>query len=367
MNKFKRVFSESDADLMGTHLANEIGFDNVTLELIRIFCLGVDWAEQAVLEKLAEQEPVAWTSSKIFGHYATHDTKVSSAEWFKENLDVPLYAHPIPCLPNTIDKAACVPESAELLKQAVESLIDAAHPAYLSDNHHQEKLIKARDVAFKALDTHRLNAKGHHIATKNCLEIISKTRAPRRDGYGWDDDHTPSNKVMIQLMAKYHLQMLLGSSFEKVMDFGRDVFNYAVGEYVNGKGEKLGGTNTLTAKPFTPRNAAEMRDFVGMHFGSLRYANPETEEPSDDDWYTLSIHDLLSAFSWAGHYDHEGLSTTSSAATTPEGWQLVPTEPTILMRKAFNDADELWEGGVGDKPDAQYKAMLASAPKYGGK
>src|SRR5690554_7324900 len=55
--------------------------------------------------------------------------------------------------------------------------------------------------------------------------------------------------------------------------------------------------------PFTPKTVSEMRSFIGMNFDSLQYANPETEEPDEMDRYTLTIHDLLSAFSWAGHYD----------------------------------------------------------------
>lgn len=148
---------------------------------------------------------------------------------------------------------------------------------------------------------------------------------------------------------------------------------------------------TEMQKPFTPRNAAEMRDFIGMHFGSLSYANPETEEPSDDDWYTLSIHDLLSSFSWAGYYDHEGLSTASRDATTPDGWQLVPVEPdpalltsmaTCLnhgfglltkekqdgqlyeMRKLYDEV--VGKGYYSPKTRERYLAMLAAAPKYTG-
>lgn len=124
-----------------------------------------------------------------------------------------------------------------------------------------------------------------------------------------------------------------------------------------------------SSAPFTPKTASEMRSFIGMHFDSLRYANPETEEPDEMDRYTLTIHDLLSAFSWAGHYDCDHIPADSkmiddagealrdaldlvgldmgaysspkealaalidwhvSVATDPRtngGWQLVPVEP----------------------------------------
>lgn len=79
-----------------------------------------DCVEQAVLARLAEQEPVAWTSSKIFGHYVTHDTKATAAEWFKESLDVPLYAHP--CVSPTSEKPACVSENGESETQTADNL-----------------------------------------------------------------------------------------------------------------------------------------------------------------------------------------------------------------------------------------------------
>lgn len=88
MTKFARVLSDEYIDNIVLGSPITIG---KSLNRSKDFILMI---EQAVLARLAEQEPVAWTSSKIFGHYATHDTKVSSAEWFKENLDVPLYAHP---------------------------------------------------------------------------------------------------------------------------------------------------------------------------------------------------------------------------------------------------------------------------------
>lgn len=107
MNKFERVLSDEEvhnlfalnndvfcADSEGDFYTRE-GINLV--DTVYLFEIGRN-IEQAVLAKLAEQEPVAWTSSKIFGHYVTHDTKATAAEWFKESLDVPLYAHPMPCV-----------------------------------------------------------------------------------------------------------------------------------------------------------------------------------------------------------------------------------------------------------------------------
>lgn len=51
-------------------------------------------------------------------------------------------------------------------------------------------------------------------------------------------------------------------------------------------------------------------------------------------------------------------------AVVPEGWKLVPVEPTPDMREAFHQANEEWEeGGAKWSPDHQWKAMLSAAPE----
>ena len=50
------------------------------------------------------------------------------------------------------------------------------------------------------------------------------------------------------------------------------------------------------------------------------------------------------------------------SVAVPEGWKLVPVEPTPEMREAFHDANEEWEDGGLNSPDHQYQAMLAAAP-----
>ncbi|HDL7689616.1 TPA: hypothetical protein P0N90_004298 [Yersinia enterocolitica] len=47
----------------------------------------------------------------------------------------------------------------------------------------------------------------------------------------------------------------------------------------------------------------------------------------------------------------------------PEGWKLVPIEPSIEMRQAFHAAYEDFENGIGTCPDTPYQAMLAAAPE----
>lgn len=61
----------------------------------------------------------------------------------------------------------------------------------------------------------------------------------------------------------------------------------------------------------------------------------------------------------------EALEAQVRALTTPEGWKLVPVEPTRAMREAFHEAHEEWESGDNwrlDSPDHQWRAMLAAAP-----
>lgn len=49
------------------------------------------------------------------------------------------------------------------------------------------------------------------------------------------------------------------------------------------------------------------------------------------------------------------------AAYVPEGYALVPIEPTTEMREAFNEAQEEWDDGGYDSPDHQWAAMLSAA------
>lgn len=104
MSKFDRILSDSELLDVYRSLDNPKRDRDSVIE-----AMGA--AVDAAISKLAEQEPVAWTSSKIFGHYVTHDTKATSSEWFKESLDVPLYAHP--CISHASDKTVCVSENAE--------------------------------------------------------------------------------------------------------------------------------------------------------------------------------------------------------------------------------------------------------------
>ncbi|MEX3020254.1 hypothetical protein AB4K05_11750 [Kluyvera sp. STS39-E] len=52
---------------------------------------------------------------------------------------------------------------------------------------------------------------------------------------------------------------------------------------------------------------------------------------------------------------------TSNSPVTPDGWRLVPVEPTVDMRKAFHKANDEADSFVS--PDHQWSAMLAAAPQ----
>ena len=55
---------------------------------------------------------------------------------------------------------------------------------------------------------------------------------------------------------------------------------------------------------------------------------------------------------------------THPAPTIPEGWQLVPKEPTDEMNNTGQLATESWWAHMGNRNVHIYKAMLAAAPEY---
>jgi hypothetical protein len=58
--------------------------------------------------------------------------------------------------------------------------------------------------------------------------------------------------------------------------------------------------------PFLPRTPQEMIDFIGSQFEVHQFAEKDgTPLPLDMNRFTLTVHDLLSAFHWAGWYDDE--------------------------------------------------------------
>lgn len=67
------------------------------------------------------------------------------------------------------------------------------------------------------------------------------------------------------------------------------------------------------------------------------------------------------------HHAAVAYYTTPPAASVPEGWRLVPVEPTIEMREAYHQAEEDFQECCGTSPDSHWAAMLAAAPAPGDK
>ena len=117
MSKFDRVLS--DAELISATYKAEV--DGTMGELRAV--------EQAVLEKLAEQEPVAWTSAEIMSGpsfvddddyavmYKTKSHLLDDFCGYPEATPVPLYTNPMPCVSHASNKTACVSENGESDRQ----------------------------------------------------------------------------------------------------------------------------------------------------------------------------------------------------------------------------------------------------------
>lgn len=189
-NKFDRVLSEQELSRIFEGMGY-LGGHGTFLDI-------ANEVQQAVLEKLAEQEPVAWTSSKIFGHYATHDTKATAAEWFKESLDVPLYVHPMPCVSHASDKTACVSENTKCETQASgQGFLDSSNQ---DDNQELPPLPEADVYGYidsyseELLLEYAKNAIDCHRTTKNRIPDDGKMVVPD----GWQLVPKEPTEEMIQ-------------------------------------------------------------------------------------------------------------------------------------------------------------------------
>lgn len=105
-------------------------------------------------------------------------------------------------------------------------------------------------------------------------------------------------------------------------------------------------SNQHTGLPNTPE---EIRAFIGMQFSSLQFGQ-ENEQPHENDSYTLTAHDLISAFQWL----EIDAPVSAEPVAVPKGWRLVPVSPTKEMLLA-GETDEyntaIW-----------WDLMLAAAP-----
>lgn len=185
----------------------------------------------------------------------------------------------------------------ELLKQALESMIDAAHPAYVTDDFFRNKLIKARDAAFKALESNRLNAKERHRTTKNHIASMRKMVGEMY----WINPDYPSSDNIIE-------------AFEPITS----------------------SVEVNVGDRYEVSRAIRLRD--------VTVEVTELEENGDVKAYKIIGGDHI---------------PDASKMIVPDGWQLVPKNPTEdMIESAHNSGDSYFD------VQSTYKAMLSAAPKY---
>lgn len=109
MSNFDRVLSDDEVDSIVKNTTMLLG---QSIARSKDFILKV---EQAVLAKLAAQEPVAWRINvKRFCGNFTKDKATAQYLLEKEPANVtPLYAHPMPCVSPASDKTDCVSKNGE--------------------------------------------------------------------------------------------------------------------------------------------------------------------------------------------------------------------------------------------------------------
>lgn len=157
-----------------------------------------------------------------------------------------------------------------------------------------------------------------------------------------------------------------GPSFERGYRLGRGEYDEYTGALVAAaKAEALTATNAVSVEPQEPaitwpQDAAEIREFIGSNFNS----RTEDGEPSDDDKYSLTAHDLLSAFSeWVEFVDMDALRERRNAfhpqATEPAPKRITVTDD--MHRAAVKVLHRA--PGLDGLPQRMMDAMLAAAPK----
>ena len=100
--------------------------------------------------------------------------------------------------------------------------------------------------------------------------------------------------------------------------------------------------------------------------GNLLAAIEEIEKAKPVAWRIKQFNEDGEMCGWIYHQiRNEGQPIyTHPAPTIPEGWQLVPKEPTDEMNNTGQLATESWWAHMGNRNVHIYKAMLAAAPEY---
>lgn len=79
-----------------------------------------------------------------------------------------------------------------------------------------------------------------------------------------------------------------------------------------------------------PRDAEQVRAFMGTHVATLRYARDD-HQPDDDDTYTLSAHDFLTAIEW--------WTDAPYVNTQPARQPMTDEQKLMCWSRATHDAD----------------------------
>lgn len=130
--------------------------------------------------------------------------------------------------------------------------------------------------------------------------------------------------------------------------------------------EQIGGRERLEAlASFRPSgsntvNSASRDEWMAMARALLEVldAKPVAWQFLTDNNKWLGVYDPNDALKYG--YQVRALYATSLATSAPEGWKLVPVEPTAKMMVAGTLVSEFQEDPAG-----MYRAMIAAAPAPG--
>lgn len=107
---------------------------------------------------------------------------------------------------------------------------------------------------------------------------------------------------------------------------------------------------------FLPRTAEEMIDFIGSHFECHQHAKEDgTPLPPDMNRFTLTVHDLLSAFHWAGWYEEPPRAETpeETAMCADLGKQMLALNAMVKGPEDWREIPNRWFQCLQDRDRAQ--------------
>ncbi|MDH0154337.1 hypothetical protein [Stutzerimonas stutzeri] len=118
---------------------------------------------------------------------------------------------------------------------------------------------------------------------------------------------------------------------------------------------------------YSPSGSTFIHGVKCRYRGCQAVEGADTATEAHDAWNAVQLEQLadpsdLQAATAAFNAAASELIAKAKPAQAPDGWQLVPMEPTQAMREAFHAATERYEDGYGESPDSQWHAMLRAAP-----